>query len=125
MSELNQSNPNSERMPAFVNESCGHFNNMGMANTMANQSAIARDVASKRAQAVPDHGSKQAALGRERLSGTAFVQSFQGLVDHWIGYLVLVTHESEHNGQHVSNSAAVRVDNIGEVVRVLEVLFKR
>lgn len=91
------------------------------------QTAIAQDIAEKRAsfEAVANQAGEKAAFVGNGPGAGAFVQSFQGLVDHWVGYLVLVTHESKHDGQHISNSAAVRVDNITEVVRVLEVLFKR
>lgn len=89
-------------------------------------SAIARDIEENRLlEAVADHGGDKPALVNDRPGSGAFVQSFQSLVDHWVGYLVLVTHESENGGNRISNSAAVRVDNVSEVVRVLEVLFKR
>lgn len=92
-------------------------------------SNITKDVEALRASAlesVPNHGGDQTALGPDggRPVG-AFVQSFQGLVDHWIGYLVLVNQDFDDGGQRVSRSAAVRVDNVSEVVRVLEVLLKR
>lgn len=89
------------------------------------ESAIADDVLLKRLEAVPNQGGDNPTLGSDGNAPIAFVQSFQSLVDHWVGYLVLVTHESENNGQRISNSAAVRVDNITEVIGVLEVLFKR
>lgn len=93
------------------------------------ESAIADDVLVNRLLAgepVPNQGGDKSALINDRPStDTAFVQSFKGLVDHWVGYLVLVTHDFQDNGENVSRSAAVRVDNITEVIGVLEVLFKR
>lgn len=96
---------------------------------MDEPSNIAKDVEALRAlalESVPNHGGDQTALGADgkRPIGT-FVQSFQGLVDHWVGYLVLVNQDFDDGGQRVSRSAAVRVDNVSEVVRVLEVLLKR
>lgn len=92
-------------------------------------SAIAADVQTMRASAddgLSDHGREEPSLGADGNAGVcAFVQSFQGLVNHWVGYLVLVNQDFDDAGQRVSRSAAVRVDNIAEVVRVLEVLFKR
>lgn len=91
----------------------------------SDHSAIAADILANRRKPIPNEGDKAASLNVNGGVPGGFVQSFQGLVDHWVGYLVLVNHEVEQDGQHVSNSAAVRVDNVSEVVRVLEVLFKR
>lgn len=92
-------------------------------------SYIAKDVQALRAlalESVPNHGGDQTALGADgKRPVGAFVESFQGLIDHWIGYLVLVNQDFDDGGQRVSRSAAVRVDNVSEVVRVLEVLLKR
>lgn len=75
---------------------------------------------------VPDAVKDMAALIDEASpTVTAFVQGFNSLVDHWVGYLVLLSEDSQESGENVSRSAAVRVDNVTEVVRVLEVLFKR
>lgn len=92
-------------------------------------SYIANDVQALRASAlesVPNHGGNEAPLRADgKRPVGAFVESFQGLIDHWIGYLVLVNQDFDDGGQRVSRSAAVRVDNVSEVVRVLEVLLKR
>ena len=89
-------------------------------------SNIEKDISTNRLlESVADQGGKQPDFVPSGPVASAFVQSFQSLVDHWVGYLVVVSHDYEDGGKNVSNSAAVRVDNIGEVVRVLEVLFKR
>lgn len=89
-------------------------------------SAIADDILLNRLkEGVPDKGNDTPALDINRGASSGFVEAFKGLVDHWVGYLVIVNTEFEDNGKHISNSGAVRVDNIAEVVRVLEVLLKR
>lgn len=88
-------------------------------------SAIADDVLLKRLEAVPNEGNDSAPLNINRGGASAFVQSFEGLVDHWVGYLVLLSQDNQDSSDNLSRSAAVRVDNITEVIAVLEVLFKR
>lgn len=89
-------------------------------------SAIADDILHKRlAAGVPDKGNDAPALNVNGGASSGFVQAIQGIVNHWVGYLVIVNTEFEDGGKHVSNSGAVRVDNISEVIRVLEVLLKR
>lgn len=92
------------------------------------QSAIADDVLLNRLSAdkpVSDKSSHEASFVNDGARPGAFVQSFECLVDHWVGYLVLVSQDFDDGGKNVSRSAAVRVDNITEVIGVLEVLFKR
>lgn len=91
------------------------------------ESMIAKDIAEKRLlESVANPGGEKPNFTLDgNTSQSVFVQSLQGLIDHWVGYLVVVAHDFEDGGKNVTNSAAVRVDNIAEVVRVLEVLFKR
>lgn len=94
--------------------------------TQEQVSNLEKDVTAHRsAQSLPDGSSKKPSFGNDGGASSAFVQSFEGLVDHWVGYLVLMAQDFDDDGKNVSRSAAVRVDNVAEVVRVLEVLFKR
>lgn len=73
----------------------------------------------------PEHGDQQASFVDDGWAPTTFLKGFERIVNDWPGYVCLVTQEGEKDGQHFSRSCAMRVDNIGEVIRVLEVLLER
>lgn len=76
------------------------------------------------AQEVPDKVNQEAPLASDGPASWQFRESFKTIVDDWPGHVCMISHEGYKDGQHFSRSAAMRVDNVAEVVGVLQVLFK-
>lgn len=76
-------------------------------------------------QSVPEQSDQQPPFIDDGWASTTFLKGFERIVNDWPGYVCLVTQEGEEDGKNFSRSCAVRVDNISEVIRVLEVLLKR
>lgn len=79
----------------------------------------------KLSENVPNQGDQKAPLIDDGWASTTFLKGFERIVNDWPGYVCLVTQDGEEDGKHFSRSCAMRVDNISEVIRVLEVLLKR
>ena len=72
-------------------------------------------------EGVNHQGNQEPALISEGPSPVwQFREAFQTIVDDWPGHVCMVSHEGYKDGQHFSRSAAVRVDNIAEVIGVLD-----
>lgn len=77
------------------------------------------------AQGVSHAGNEQPSFIDDGWAPTTFLKGFERIVNDWPGYVCLVTQEGDKDGEHVSRSCAMRVDNIGEMIRLLEVVLKR
>lgn len=81
-------------------------------------------VARALSQEVPDKVNQEPTFVNDGPTSWQFRESFKTIVDDWPGHVCMISHEGYKDGQHFSRSAAMRVDNVAEVVGVLQVLFK-
>ena len=76
-------------------------------------------------QGVTDEGNQSPTLRVQGdASGHGLFKPFQELADGWHGNMIVLHQQSNESADYLSRSCAMRVDDISEMRRVLEIFFK-